>query len=530
MLASFWLPTLTDLHWFSAELAMVGTLVVILAAPLIIGRSAVTTGRIALAGTAVAIFCTYRLAGEVSDQGVSGLAPPAAAGMLILDNLAIYFKIVLLLFLAGVTVLWLIGSAEREDNAPEFFVLLIGSALGMLLMVSSLNLLMIIIAIELASLPSYAIVGFNKRSRVAAEASLKYAIFGAICAAIMLYGASLLYGMYHTLNIAEIAHRASAHLNSGHNTATVGIALACFATGIAFKIAAVPFHFWCPDAFEGAQIEVTAWLSVSSKAAAMVLLVRLVDTFSAGAAAAGAPMATLSGLAWGLGLMAAATCTLGNFAAYRQDNVKRLLAYSSIAHAGYMMMATAIFIHPDAPASHSPIAALLVYLLFYAIMNLGAFAVTAMVAWHSGSEKIEAFIGLGRRAPWLAVPMLFCLVSLVGLPPFAGFIGKLWILLALGEHGGLLCWGLLIVAVLNTLVSLFYYFRIVRAMFLSDDGKPAFSSSFVGTAMVNICGVALVLLGVVFIQQPRDLADRYAQNIYRPSVLQTSRYSADASP
>ncbi len=529
------------LRLFSPELALVATLVVILVAPLIFGRSSRVAGWIALVGACVTIWLTLSVAGEVRGGGRSGLAPQSAAGMLILDNLSVYFKVILMLFMVGVTVLWFIGSSEKEDRGEEFFVLLVGSALGMVLMAGTLNLLMIVIAIELASLPSYAIVGFNKRNRLAAEASVKYVIFGGVCAAIMLYGVSLLYGMYHTLNVGDIAYSVVADLQSyrtvdvsgvaagvdammpaARNMPAIGVALFCFFVGIAFKIAAVPFHFWCPDAFEGAQIEVTTWLSVSSKAAAMVLLVRLVDAFAAatGALPFAVQISSLSGIAWAIGIVAAITCTWGNFSAYKQDNIKRLFAYSSIAHAGYMMMAAAVVVHPASGASHSPIAAVLVYILIYVFMNLGAFGVAAMVAWRTGSESIDAFSGLGRRAPWIAVPMVCCLVSLVGLPPFGGFIGKLWILMSLGEAGGTLYWGLLIVAVLNTLVSLFFYLRIVKAMFFADDGLDAFTPSIPGTAMVNACAIVLVLLGVVFIQQPRDMANEYAGNLFRPNVLQ----------
>ncbi len=531
MFEQFWIPTVTDLTRFAPELTLVATLVALLVAPLIMGRSAKTAGWIALLGTAATILATLRVGGSVHAEGISGLARPAAAGMLILDNLTVYFKIVLMLFLAGVTILWFIGSAEKEQHGEEFFVLLVGSALGMVLMTATLNLLMIVIAIELASLPSYAIVAFNKRNRTAAEASLKYVIFGGVSAAIMLYGVSLLYGLYHTLNVADIAARAVVHLNTGHNSAIICIALFCFFAGVAFKIAAVPFHFWCPDAFEGAQIEVTTWLSVSSKAAALVLLLRIVDAFSAATAAHSMviQITVLSGLAWGLGIIAAVTCTWGNFAAYRQQNVKRMLAYSSIAHAGYMLMAAAIFVHPNAPADHSPIAAVLVYLLIYAFMNLGAFGIVAMVQWKTGGETVDAFNGLGRRAPWIAVPMVFCLVSLVGLPPFAGFIAKVWLLLALGEAGNTLCWTLIVVAVFNTLVSLFFYFRIVKAMFLVDDGRDAFTPPIAGTALVNVCGLILILFGVIFINQPRDIAKRYAANLFTPAVLKPHDRRATAT-
>jgi NADH-quinone oxidoreductase subunit N len=440
----------------------------------------------------------------------------------------VYFKFLLLLFLAGVIILRFIGPPENRQNSPEFLTLLIGSALGMVLMVSSLNLLMIVIAIELASLPSYAIVAFNKRRRTAAEASLKYVVFGGVSTAIMVYGASLLYGLFHTLNVSEIAFRALASIHDGHNVITLAVALASFLAGVAFKIAAVPFHFWCPDAFEGADIEVTTWLSVASKAAGIVLLMRLVDTFAAAAGAQLLPVETIAALAWGIGIVAAVTCTVGNFAAYRQRSLKRLLAYSSIAHAGYMLMAAAVLVYPGSEPATPPIAAVLVYLLIYVFMNLGAFGVVAMVIWQTGSDALSAFSGLGRRAPWLAVPMLFCLVSLVGLPPFGGFVAKYWLLLALGEQGGPLAglyWCLIIVAVINTLISLFYYFRIVREMFLSDDGQPAWTPSFSGTAIVNLCAIVLLLTGVIFIGQPKNTATRYARNLYRADFLRVSLHT-----
>ncbi len=535
LLQNFWTPTSTDLFWFSPELALVGTIVMLLVVPIIMGKSARTSGRIALFGTVATIVLTLRVAGVVQTQGISGLAPPAAAGMLILDNLAIYFKIVLMLFMAGIIGLWFIGSAEKERNGPEFFVIFAGSALGMVLMAGTLNLLMMAIAIEMASLPSYAIVGFKKRNRAAAEASLKYVVFGGISAAIMLYGISLLYGIFGTLNFAHIAPRAAVMLHEGQNTLILGFALICTLGGILFKIAAVPFHFWCPDVFEGAKIEVTAWLSVSSKAAAIVLLLRLVDAFSVGAVSEGLSAAIFNNLALGLAIIAAITCTWGNFAAYRQRNIKRLLAYSSIAHAGYMLMACSIFMHPGLLGAgysigQSPMGAVLVYIMLYAIMNLGVFAVAAMVIWQTGSEDIDAFNGLGRRSAWLAVPMLFCLVSLVGLPPFAGFIGKYWLLLALGEAGtayasvqslGTIYWTLIVIAGTNTLISLFFYFRIIKAMFLTDDGQPAFTPSITGATMANLCGIALLVMGVFYIQQPRDMAEKYATHLFQPAAAMT---------
>ena len=449
------------LFYFSPLIALICTMLAIAVCAIIFGRGARTTTTVVIVGMLATFVLALRVAGAVADRGISGLSPHAGSGMLIADNLSICFQIVLLVFLAGVMWLWWVGSAHGERNAPEFFILLLGSALGMALMVSTTNLLMIVVAIETASLPSYAIVGFDKKDRRGAEASLKYMIFGGVCAAIMLYGVSLLYGLVGSLNVADVADYAVEHLTLGENRVLLAIALLCFVAGIAFKISAVPFHFWCPDAFEGAKIEVTTWLSVASKASGLILLARLVTVFCA-AVDTHVEMTLVRPLAWTIGIVAAITCTVGNFSAYKQQSVKRLLAYSSIAHAGYMMMAAAVFIHPSVAGHQAGLTAMLVYIIVYLFMNLGAFGSTALVAWATGSDKIESFTGLGRRAPWIAVPMIVCLMSLVGIPPLAGFIGKWWILVALGSLGnipgtsgwfslGTLGWSLAIIMVLNTL-------------------------------------------------------------------------------
>ena len=510
------IPVGEHLFLFSPMLALTATMLAVVACPLVVGRSPRVIAFTASLGIVAAFVLAIRVADAVATRGVSGLSTQPAAGLLIADNLSACFQIILIAFLGAVTYLWWLGSAETERNAPEFFVLLLGSALGMALMVSTANLLMIVVAIEVASLPSYALVGFDKRDRLGAEASLKYMIFGAVCAAIMLYGASLLYGLVGSLSVAEVAKYVVAQLAAGDNRLLTIAGLLCFLAGIAFKISAVPFHFWCPDAFEGAKIEVTTWLSVVSKAAGLILLTRLVLTFCA----AVDPLVALPSihpLAWTIGIMAAVTCTVGNFAAYKQRSVKRLLAYSSIAHAGYMMMAAAVFLHPASREHAFGLTALLVYVVIYLFMNLGAFGVTALVVWDTGSDRIDAFTGLIRRAPWLAVPMVICLMSLVGLPPFAGFIGKWWILVALGNLDSGLGWFLVIAAVLNTLVSLYFYLRIVVQMTLRDDGRAAVRSPIGGVVLVNFCAVALFVL-FVFAQPLQSVADRFSRRLFETTA------------
>lgn len=518
-------PVGQHLFLFSPILVLVATMLGIVSWPLVAGRGARSIVGVSILGLLVALVMAVRVAGVVSAGGVSGLSPQSTGGMLIADNLSVFYQILLLIFLGGITYLWWLGSAEAEENAPEFFILLLGSAVGMALMASTANLLMIVVAIEAASLPSYAIVGFDKSDRKGAEASLKYMVFGAVSAAIMLYGVSLIYGLVGSLSVADVARYTVDQWTAGPNRVLLSMGLLCLLAGIAFKISAVPFHFWCPDAFEGAKIEVTTWLSVASKAAGLVLLARLVMAFCA---AVDVPLAmnVVDPLAWGLGVMAAVTCTVGNFAAYKQRSIKRLLAYSSIAHAGYMMMATAVFLHPRVTDSYSGLTALLAYLVIYLFMNLGAFGVASLVYWDTGRDDLEAFSGLMRRAPFLAVPMILCLMSLVGLPPLLGFWGKWWILVALGRMGGVLGWSLVIVAAVNTLISLYFYMRVVVAMTLRDGGEAEVRSPAGGTVLVGACGV-LLLVTTLFPNPLWNTASRFSKGLYLPAV--TARTAQDSA-
>ena len=514
VLAQFWMPTGEQLFLFLPEFALVATLVVLLVAPLVVGRNPYTSAMIVLAGALATLILALVVGRHVSQQGMAGLAPDGAAGMLIADNFSIFFKVFLMLFLCGITALWGVGSASTEKNAPEFFVLLVGSALGMILMVSTTHLLMIVIAMELASLPSYAIAGFDKRNRLGSEAALKYVVFGAVCAASMVYGISLLYGLYGSFDLQVVSAGVVNSIKTGEGTLAMSLALVTLLMGVGFKVSAVPFHFWCPDVFQGAKAEVTTWLSVASKAAGIGLMLRI--CFALGAAVPNGDTQTLSAIAAVIGVVAAVTCTVGNLAAYMQTNVRRMLAYSSIAHAGYMMMVVAIFTVPGTPGAHQAMSAVMVYLVVYMFMNLGAFGVSGIVGWRTGDESFASFTGLGRRAPWLAVPMLFCLVSLTGLPPFGGFIAKWWLLAALGQAGGVM-WVLVIVAVLNTLLSLFYYMRVAKQMFLMDDGRPVISVPGAGAMLINLCGVVLLITGVLYISPLKRATDQLARNLFQPA-------------
>lgn len=532
-----WVPSWHELRPFSPELGLIATIVVLLIVPLFVGRRPQPSAAITLVGALFVLLLTGRVSRGprgVVESGLAGMSP-AAPYMLLLDNFAVFFKLFLMLFLALVTWLWLVGLSARsprrgqfappQQGPPEFFVLLVTSALGMALMVSTLNLLLIVIAVEMASLPSYAIVASDKRSRPGAEAALKYVLFGAATAAIMVYGVSLLYGYFGTLDLPTIAiNLANAEKNPG---VVVMLALFALGVGIAFKISAVPFHFWCPDVFQGAPIEVTTWLSVASKAAGLGLLLRIVHAFATAVAQNVPPdPSRIMPFIYGIGIAAAVTCTFGNLAAMRQNSVKRILAYSSIAHAGYMMMAGAIFLSPP-EIFNLGIRALIAYLFIYLLMNLGAFSVTAMVAWRSGTDQLSAFSGLGRRAPWLALPMAVCLFSLIGLPPLGGFAAKWWLLWALGRAAALQpwLWWLVVIAAVNTAISLYFYVRIIRQMYLVDDpDQPRVRAPLGGLAMVNACAVLLLLLGTVFFQPLGERSKSYAMNLFgAPTVEEYER-------
>lgn len=519
VLANIWIPSGIDLRHISPELALVVTLAALLVVPIIMGRSSQTAAAIALIGAFTTLLLSgMLLRGDVKAAAHGGMSPVGLPPMLLVDKFSVFFKLFLMTFLVLVTWLWLLGLWSKagpearqsivRTSGTEFFVLLITSALGMSLMVSTLNLLVMVIAIETASLPSYAIVASDKRSRMGAEASLKYVLFGAATAAIMVYGVSLLYGLFGTLDIPTISSRIAA----GGAGPLALLAFFAVLVGIGFKISAAPLHFWCPDVFEGAPIEVTTWLSVASKAAGLGLLLRIVSVFASSTNLASVMMPA----AYGIGFIACLTCTVGNLSALRQDSVKRLLAYSSIAHAGYMMMAAAIFVTPT-QVSNPAVAAVVSYLLVYLVMNLGAFGVTAMVIWSTGSDKLSSFTALGRRAPGLAIPMAMCLFSLIGLPPLGGFAAKWLLLLALGKAAGTQpwLWILVVVAVVNTAISLYFYVKIIRQMFLvDDDDAPRVEAPFSGVVLVNICALLLLLLGTVLIHPLGATSRTYAMGLF----------------
>ena len=409
--------------------------------------------------------------------GVAAIRQPDDAqglfnGMVANDAFANFFKWLFIGAGALTVVVASLGKDFPSARVGEFYALLMAIVLGMFMMASATDLLMIYLSIELVSMVSYVLAGYRKGDRKAAEGSLKYVIYGGVASGVMLFGMSYLYGLTGTTSILQLGGRIQAAMTAtGPSLGAVKIALVVaivFVTaGFGYKVAAVPWHMWCPDVYEGAPTPFTAFLSVGPKAAGFALALRFFHSaFTVpGVGGPGGFSDALAGIPWPavVGVISAVTMTLGNFTALGQTNLKRLLAYSSIAHAGYTLMGLSA-------VSARGVQAVMIYMLVYLVMNVGAFVVVILVAEATGSESILDYKGLARRHPLAAVSFAIFLFSLTGLPPFAGFAGKWYLFYAVFERidgpGGVWYGMLALVGALNTAVSLYYYVRIVRAMFI----------------------------------------------------------------
>ncbi|HYC00107.1 MAG TPA: NADH-quinone oxidoreductase subunit N [Candidatus Limnocylindrales bacterium] len=440
-------------------------------------------GEIALLIAALALFAVGYTAG--SDQGY------LFNKMVVLDGFALFFKIVL--GLAAIGAIWMsTGSRELQGEHPgEYYSILLASTLGMYYMASSTNLLMAYLALEFVSLTSYILAGFLRHKPRGSEASLKYLIYGGVSSGAMVYGLSLIYGLTGSLDFIEVGRSLGTLIQTPGNGAIIFIALVLSLVGFGYKIAMVPFHQWSPDVYEGAPLPITAFLAVGSKAAGLALLIRF---FYPGLSHAGGDgtWVPIAGVDWPSLMVVAAmvTMTVGNLTALRQDNVKRLLAYSSIAHAGYLLMGFVAL-------SDTGLRAMLFYTVVYYLMNLGAFAVLMTVMNGSGGrEDMGAFRGLAWRGGALpaAAMLIFCF-SLAGLPPFAGFVGKMYLFAAVVEKQ---MWLLALVAAANSVVGLYYYARIVKAMYLEApvDGDPVIVMDASNAVLVGMMVLGTIIFGL----------------------------------
>ena len=482
------LDNIASLRFFVPELVLAGLALLLILVDLVVRRrDGAVIGYLTLATLALVGWLT------LSGDGADGTR--LFYGMIVHDGLARFFK-VFIASAAFLTVLVSIRSPELEPRfRGEYFVLLLFATFGMFLMVSASNLLIVYLSIEMASLSSYILAGFLSDDTRSSEASFKYVIYGAVASGVMLFGISLVFGMTGTVDIPAIGER----LAIGSPYALV-LALVFIFAGLGYKIASVPFHMWSPDVYEGAPIPITAFLSVASKAAGFGVTIRV---FRDGLGAAD----VIAAMDWPffLALISAITMTVGNLAAIGQRNVKRLLAYSSIAHGGYLLMGVAAM--GSGAFQNAAVAAILFYFVVYLFMNLGAFYVVQHLAvpGRLGSEEIASYRGLVRRAPLVALLMSVFLFSLIGIPPFAGFWGKLYLFkvvvdasLAPGAVGGHNLVWLVVLGLLNSAISLYYYFSIVKAMLLDapEEREPVRMNSAFALLLVLLF-LPTLLFGLV---------------------------------
>ena len=538
-----------SLACFAPELAISITIVLLLVVRLVNLDRFVPTYMFALLGAVVAFGLALYQGYELSKP--DAVSSTYFTGLMIHDHFTVFFRVFLLLFLIlTITLTVLTGIPDNEDG-PDFYTLLLGASLGMVMMAGANHLLMLFLAIEMASVPSYVMVGFLKGRKQSSEAALKYVVYGAGTAGVMLYGISLLCGLLGTGDMSEITTRVvmlaqgapeAVALGVGDGTVrAIVLAIVLVLVGLAFKLSLVPFHFWCPDAFEGASAEVGGFLSVASKAGAFALLLRFVLAFTGTDPAQASPLSEVyMYIGLGLGFIGILTATYGNLTAYAQTNIKRLLAYSTIAHAGYMVMAvSALMVIMNAPESGGTIdrvadaglaiQGLLYYLAVYMFMNLGAFAVVALIRNQTFSEEIDDYSGIVRQAPALAICMLFCMFSLIGIPPFGGFFAKFMVFGAIYKayHVHWFMMVVLAAAGLNTVVSLFYYMRVLKVMFIGE--RPADARPVKIAAQPNAYVVALaafvLLLGVLprFMSNLTDRAEAIGNEVL------TQDFSAEPS-
>jgi NADH-quinone oxidoreductase subunit N len=567
----------SSLAAIAPELILCATILVLLLVRIFKGGERVDTFWIAAIGSALAFY--YAAPWTLLTGGAAVERMEIFTGMLVYDAFSVFIRSALLLFAFLFAIFTRLSGLPKRDDGPDIYTLVLGATIGMCLMASANHLLMVFMGVEMASVPSYALAGMLKGRKSSSEAALKYAVYGAGAAGVMLYGISLIAGLLNTAHLPTLALELARRFGEFQSGEVMVLALGglMVGVGLAFKLSAVPFHYWAPDVFEGATAEIGAFLSIASKAAALALLVRVavgmgtiapeaklpgwetvgppaavgvasdvagrelylvkaevaneapsasdVPFSPAGATKALSPIRSFA--AQVIIFIAILTCTFGNLAAYGQTNMKRLLAYSTIAHAGYMMMpigaAVAVAGYDPLIASHA-IRALGIYIVVYLFMNLGAFAIVAFLRNAMRSEEIADYAGLVKRAPGTVVCMCITLFSLIGLPPLAGFIGKFAIFAELvnsynvtvaNDQPANYLMIALVIGGINTAISLFYYLRVAKVMTIDEEPRDrppfAFSDVSLPGAFVWLVTLptALLMLSWDSLSQMAQTAARY---------------------
>lgn len=477
LLTFAWTAPNIDFHAFAPEIILAATLVIVVVVDAFTSeRSRWAASSLTGIGLLVALIPVATLAYDGVDRVLFG-------GAFVVDTYALIFKA---LFLVAAYVVVLLSTnyiAEGDYWEGEYYMMLLASVLGMLVMASARDLISIFVALELLSIPAYMMAAWRKRDQRSNEAGLKYYLMGVFASAVLLYGMSLVYGITGTTLLSEIGADLGETISS-QPIVTLGIVFVVI--GFAFKVSAVPFHTWAPDTYEGAPTPVTSFLAVASKAAGFVALLTVVYVGFYGRSDVIEP------LMW---VLAALTMTVGNFIALRQTNVVRMLAYSGIAQAGYIIAPLAVVGASAATASES-LRAVVIYLAIYAAMNLGAFAVVIAVARKTRSGEISSFGGLFSYAPGLTVCMTVFLFSLAGIPPAAGWFAKLSIFGALASADTASGYILAVLVAVNSVIAFGYYGRLMRVMWMNDapdgDRTPIRIPASIVAALVITMAITLV--------------------------------------
>lgn len=478
---------LSDLDLIYPEIILVSTLIVVLLFDLIFTKSKRLLPFFSLSGIFLATLFT------IFNFGRNEFAFGYGSNnyLLSIDDFSNFFKLIILIS-SFIIIHFSILSNEIKtfiDRHGEYYTLLLGMMIGMFFLVSANDLIVIYVSIEIISLSSYVLAGFVKTSLRNSEASLKYVIYGGVSSGIMIFGMSLIYGMTGSTNLSEIN---SILKVTAISDITFLISILMVLAGIGFKISIVPFHFWTPDVYEGAPLPITAYLSVASKAAGFAVLIRFIKIMFLSGITNNEYWVLFPIIDWRslLIIFSIITMTLGNLSALWQDNLKRMLAYSSIAHAGYILLGVAVL-------SNQGLTAVLIYFIVYLFMNLGAFLVVMLIANEINSEDIDDYKGLGYSLPFLSAMLSIFLISLVGLPPTAGFIAKLYLFIALVDAKMIV---VATIALLNTVLSLYYYIKVLKNLYLSKPSEKEIKINrlTLSYSLVFILAIPVVLFGVYF--------------------------------
>ncbi len=465
-----------DYHAILPELILSGTIMLVLVVDAFTRQSRTWLAMpVSLAGVVAAL---------IAELTLIGARRVTFGGMFVIDSFAVLFKVFFLSVAVVVLLISLRYFREGRYYQGEYYFLLLTSFLGCLLMPSSRDILMLFISLELVSAPGFLIAAFRKSDPRSNEAGLKFFLIGVLSSAVMLYGMSLIYGVTGATRLSEIGQKLSGSLSGGHETLALA-AILFIVTGFAFKVSAVPFQFWAPDTYEGAPVPVAAFLAVASKAAGFAGLLQLMFVAFLHQSDFWTPI---------FAAFSVATMTIGNLLALQQRQVVRLLAYSSIAQAGYMLLPFAL-VGRSLAIDRAAFSASVNYILIYAVMNLGAFAVVIGTTREFPSVLISDLAGLARRAPAMAIAMTTFLVSLAGIPPTGGFWAKFFVFKAAIERGGIGPY-LAVVMVVNSVASLYYYLAVAKQMIFVDveEERPLSSPALV-TGVVMLATAAVLAIG-----------------------------------